>query len=85
MFEPAHKFVLGLLVIKSYLLVLAVLFFFQQHISAPLMEFERLKLIKEFKTEPPPSKPAAEGAGDATPPQPLMNQDGTPMAYIDYL
>jgi hypothetical protein len=60
-----------------------------QHISAPLMGFERMKLMKEFKTDPPLPKPVAgEGAepgGQTTPPEPLLNEDGTPMAYIDYL
>ena len=63
-------------------------FLIVQHISAPLMGFERQKLLKEFKTDPPPPKPAEEGAEageEATPSQPLMNEDGTPMAYIDYV
>lgn len=62
--------------------------FHMQHISAPLMGFERLKLMKEFKTDPPLPKLAKEGAEaeeEATPPEPLLNEDGTPMAYIDYL
>ena len=60
-----------------------------QHISAPLMEFERLKLIKEFKTDPPAPKPAEEGTegegGEDSPPlPPTEKEDGTPMGYIDY-
>ena len=55
------------------------------------MGFERLKLMKEFKADPPLPKPVAgEGEGaeageQTTPPEPLLNEDGTPMAYIDYL
>lgn len=49
------------------------------------MEFERLKLIKEFKTDPPPAKPAEEGAEEPPPPPPTQNENGTPMIYIDYM
>lgn len=55
------------------------------------MGFERLKLIKEFKADPPLPKPAggkgegAEPEEQTTPPEPQLNEDGTPMAYIDYL
>ena len=65
---------------------ITILFFFQlQHISAPLMGFERLKLMKEFKADPPLPKPAGEGEEEqTTPPEPLLNEDGQPMAYIDY-
>lgn len=53
------------------------------------MEFERLKLIKEFKTDPPAPKPAEEGTegegGEDSPPlPPTEKEDGTPMGYIDY-
>ena len=56
-----------------------------QHISAPLMEFERLKLLKEFKTDPPPAKPAGEGDEESPPPPPTQNEDGSPMVYVDYM
>ena len=60
-----------------------------QHISAPLMSFERLKLMKEFKTDPPAPKPVGEeGEGtseeEPPPPPPTENEDGEPMSYIDY-
>ena len=55
------------------------------------MGFERLKLIKEFKTDPPAPKPTEEGEGEGIsegeeppPPPPMENEDGTPMSYIDY-
>ena len=58
-----------------------------QHISAPLMGFERQKLMKEFKADPPLPKPTGEGEESeeqTTPPEPLLNEDGQPMAYIEY-
>lgn len=49
------------------------------------MEFERQKLIKEFKADPPQPKPAEEGgAEEPAPPPPTENEDGTPMNYVDY-
>ena len=48
------------------------------------MEFERQKLLKEFKTDPPPPKPAEEGDEEGPPSLPTQNDDGSPMIYIDY-
>jgi len=52
-----------------------------QHISAPLMEFERQKLIAAFVTSPPPPEPTEEGTPDEQP-----SQEGDPPAvFVDYM
>lgn len=56
--------------------------FILQHISAPLMEFERQKLIKEF-TMVLPDTPPEEGEGpteETTPPEDAE----APPVFVDY-
>ncbi len=53
-----------------------------QHISAPLMEFERQNLIKEFTMVPPVTAPVEgeEPIEETTPPE-----DGeAPLVFVDY-
>ncbi len=55
-----------------------------QHVSSPLMEFERLKLIKEYKTDPPKTQ-ASEVEGEEKQPSP-QPEDGEELpVYIDYM
>ena len=50
-----------------------------QHISAPLMEFERLKIIKKFKTE----LKLSPGTGEEGTEPAAQGEDGA-NNYIDY-
>ena len=51
-----------------------------KHISSPLLEFERKKLINEYKTDPP--KPSGDEEAEAVPP-PETGEEGP--VFIDYM
>lgn len=56
-----------------------------QHISAPLMEFERQKLIKQFTTEgPPPPPPTEEEESGAKPVTETEGEEAASPVYVDY-
>lgn len=48
------------------------------------MEFERLKLIKEYKTNPPKPKPPQEGEEAEEPPPPVPEGEEPPV-FVDYM
>ncbi|XP_064391440.1 leucine-rich repeat-containing protein 74B-like [Halichondria panicea] len=54
-----------------------------KHISAPLMEFERQKLIKEFTTTPPDTPPA-EGEETTEVKKPSADDEDSPPVFVDY-
>lgn len=56
---------------------------FSQHISSPLMEFERLKLLREYKTDPP--KPTGEDGTEQPPPTPVPAEGEEPPIFVDYM
>lgn len=52
-----------------------------KHISSPLLEFERKKLIEEYKTDPP--KPSGEDGAEAAAPPPANGEEEP--VFIDYM
>lgn len=54
-----------------------------QHISSPLMEFERKKLINEYKTNPPAK--TSDQDGTAPPPPEKLAEGEEPPVFIDYM
>lgn len=55
-----------------------------QHISAPLMEYERLKLIRQFTTTPPAQADEGESEGTPVPNATTKGEETTAPVLVDY-